>query len=70
MIMMKEVEVIINPDGSVKVSYSGFKGEACFLEAKRIYEKLKALGVDVKIEKTERTAEAYVTEKTKVFNHV
>ena len=70
MIVMKAVDVIINPDGSVKVSYSGFKGEACFLEAKRIYEKLKALGVNVKIEKVERTAEAYATEKTKVFNHV
>ena len=68
--VMRAVDVIINPDGSVKVSYSGFKGEACFLEAKRIYEKLKALGVDVKIERTERTAEAYATEKTKVFNHV
>ena len=67
---MRAVDVIINPDGSVKVSYSGFKGEACFLEAKRIYEKLKALGVDVKIERIERTAEAYVTEKTKVLNHV
>ena len=67
---MRAVDVIINPDGSVKVSYSGFKGEACFLEAKRIYEKLKALGVDVKIERTERTTEAYATEKTKVFNHV
>ena len=67
---MRAVDVIINPDGRVKVSYSGFKGEACFLEAKRIYEKLKALGVDVKIERTERTAEAYATEKTKVFNHV
>ena len=67
---MRAVDVIINPDGSVKVSYSGFKGEACFLEAKRIYERLKALGVDVKIERTERTAEAYATEKTKVFNHV
>ena len=70
MIVMKAVDVIINPDGSVKVSYSGFKGEACFLEAKRIYEKLKALGVDVKIERTERTAEAYATERTKVLNHV
>ena len=68
--VMRAVDVIINPDGSVKVSYSGFKGEACFLEAKRIYEKLKALGVDVKIERTERTAEAYATEKTKVLNHV
>ena len=67
---MRAVDVIINPDGSVKVSYSGFKGEACFLEAKRIYEKLKALGVDVKIERTERTAEAYATERTKVLNHV
>ena len=67
---MRAVDVIINPDGSVKVSYSGFKGEACFLEAKKIYERLKALGVDVKIERTERTAEAYATEKTKVLNHV
>jgi len=69
---MKEVDVIINPDGSVKVSYSGFGGGACFEEAKRIYERLKALGVNVSIEKVTPTAEYYVsaTAKSKVVNHV
>jgi len=71
-IMMKSVDVIINPDGSVKVTYSGFKGGACFEEAKRIYERLKALGVNVSIEKVTPTAEYYVSAnaKGKVFNHV
>lgn len=67
---MKTVEVLVKPDGSVKVTYNGFVGEACFEEAKKVYERLKSYGVDVKIESVERTAEAYVTQKQKVVNRV
>ena len=62
---MKGVEVIVHEDGKVTVRYDGFLGDACFQEAKRIYEQLKALGVNVTIEKVVRTQEAYITQAQK-----
>ena len=53
----------------VHVKYSGFSGRACFEETKRIYEALKLLGVDVKIEKVTETSEVMETQRTKVVNH-
>lgn len=49
---MRTVKAIIEADGSVRVEYNGFTGKTCLQEAKKIYEKLKALGVDVNITKT------------------
>jgi len=60
---MKEIMIVVNKDGSVTIRYSGFYGEACFQEAQKIYQRLKQLGVDVKIEKVVRTPEAYIQQK-------
>ena len=49
---MRSIEVIVEKDGTYKIRYDGFKGKACFQEAKRLYEVLKSLGLDVKIEET------------------
>jgi len=67
---LRTVELVVNPDGSVKVTYQGYKGDQCFEEAKRIYEQLRALGVEVKVEKTIPTSEAYISEKVKVSERV
>jgi len=57
---MREVQVIVNPDGSVTIRYQGFQGQACFQEAEKLYRLLKASGVDVKVEAVTPTEEAYV----------
>jgi hypothetical protein len=56
---MKNIKVIINEDGKIKIEYSGFQGDECFLEAKKLYEKLKNLGVNVEIQATQVTQEFY-----------
>jgi len=61
---MREVEVIINEDGSVTIRYQGFRGQACFEEAKRLYRRLREAGVEVKVEKTQPTEEFYMAETT------
>jgi len=58
--MMREVQVVVNPDGSVTVKYAGFVGSACFEEAQRLYRLLRASGVEVKVEAVQPTEEAYV----------
>jgi len=67
---LRTVELVVNPDGSVKVTYRGYRGSQCFEEAKRIYEQLKALGVDVKVEKTVLTEEAYAAEEVREVERV
>jgi len=57
---MKEVRVEIDKDGRLKVLYSGFAGNACFEEARKLYAQLKALGIDVTIEQITPTQEYYV----------
>jgi len=61
---MKEVIIIVDKDGKVTVRYQGFIGDACFQEAHKIYQQLKQLGVNVKIEQTLKTPEAYVQQST------
>ena len=65
MVKMREIEVVINEDGSVKILYKGFRGGACFEEAKKLYQQLKSLGVNVKIEQVVPTQEAYQTTTSK-----
>ena len=69
---VRGINIVIKPDGSIQIVYTGFKGDACFEEAKRLYDVLRALGVDVEIVKTEKTSEAYNTTRasSKVVNHV
>lgn len=56
---MKNVKVIIKEDGSVIIEYNGFQGSECFLEAQRLYEKLKSAGVQVSIQQTQVKPEFY-----------
>jgi len=56
---MKNIKVIIDKDGRVRIEYSGFQGSECFIEAKKLYEQLKSLGVNVEIQETQVTQEFY-----------
>jgi hypothetical protein len=62
---MKKVNVRINSDGSVSVEYDGFRGNECFLEAQKIYEKLRTFGIDVKIENVQYKQEYFIKEQEK-----
>jgi hypothetical protein len=63
---MKTIKVIIDKDGKVKIEYNGFQGDQCFLEAKKLYEQLKSLGVNVEIQATQPTQEFYSKVKSNV----
>ena len=54
---MKTVEVVVNPDGSVKIRFDGFAGRSCFVEANKIYKRLAELGVSVTIEQVVPTTD-------------
>ena len=60
---MHEIIVEIDKGGKVRILYKGFKGGACFDEAKRLYEALKAQGVEVTVEQVMPTQEFYETTK-------
>jgi len=59
---MKNIKITINENGKVKIEYSGFQGSECFIEAKKLYEQMKALGLDVEIQATQPTQEFYKTQ--------
>jgi len=61
---MKIISIEVDEEGKVKVKYEGFIGEACFLEANKLYQKLKKMGININIEKTVKTKE-YYRQKTK-----
>jgi len=58
---MGEVKVLIKKDGSVEIDWSGFIGGECFQEAMKLYQQLKALGVNVTIKQVIPKPEAYQT---------
>jgi len=60
---MHEIIVEIDKGGKVRILYKGFKGGACFDEARKLYEALKAQGVEVTIEQVVPTQEFYETAK-------
>jgi hypothetical protein len=62
--------VEVGADGKVRVLYRGFAGDECFREAQRLYEQLKAQGVEVTIEQVVPTQEYYQTERQKVKGDV
>jgi hypothetical protein len=64
---MQGIRVEVDNDGRTKMLYEGFKGDLCFKEAERLLAGLKALGVDVDVEKVKRT-EAFVEAKEAVKN--
>ncbi|MCX8205543.1 MAG: DUF2997 domain-containing protein [Candidatus Nezhaarchaeota archaeon] len=63
---MKNIEIIVNRDGSITIRFQGFIGQECLEEAKRLYERLRALGISVTIEKTVPTQELYATQRQEV----
>jgi hypothetical protein len=63
---MREVWVEVGADGRVRVFYRGFAGDECFREAQRIYELLKAQGVEVAVEQVVPTDEYYQEQKQRV----
>lgn len=66
MIDLQQVRIIIKKDGSIEILYQGFQGEQCFIEAQRIYNQLKALGVNVEIKQIKKTQEYYTREGEKI----
>lgn len=63
---MKEIECVINPDGTVEIDMIGFKGKGC----EKILDQLtKALGqkVDSKIKHEYYEQDAEVKQKVKGF---
>jgi len=63
---MREVRIEIDREGRVRVLYSGFVGSECFNEAKKLYNQLKALGLEVSIEQVMPTQEYYVSQTQKI----
>jgi hypothetical protein len=62
----REVWVEVGADGKVKVLYRGFVGDECFREAQRIYDALKAQGVEVALEQVVPTQEYYQEQRQRV----
>jgi hypothetical protein len=62
---VREVWVEIE-GGKVRILYRGFVGDECFREAQRIYELLKAQGVEVTVEQVIPTQEYYQEQKQRV----
>jgi hypothetical protein len=59
---MKQIEIIVGPDGKATVQTKGFTGTSC-REASRLIE--QALGV---VEQEKLTAEFYLTEEVRQKN--
>lgn len=47
---MKKVRIISGKDGKIGMSFEGFAGNECFLEADRIKARLKELGIKTETE--------------------
>jgi hypothetical protein len=43
--MPKEIQIIVNPDGTTQTDFSGFQGPACLDAAKRLRELLAQFGI-------------------------
>ena len=62
---MRSFTIVVERDGKVKVQTQGFKGPACLVEAQRLKEVLKALGLELETEELTLTEEYYETETVK-----
>jgi hypothetical protein len=62
---MKEIRIEIDSNGKVRILYQGFQGGECFEEAKRLYNLLRSMGVQVSLEQVAPTQEYYQTSVTK-----
>ncbi len=52
--MSKKITVVIGKNGKMLVDYSGYSGDECFEEAKKLKAHLKALGLELEDEAAER----------------
>lgn len=59
---MREVLVEIDQDGRATITTKGFRGPSCLAEIEKLKARLKALGVEVDVERQEKTPEFYQTE--------
>jgi hypothetical protein len=66
----REVWVEVGADGKVRVLYRGFAGDECFREAQRLYETLRAQGVEVAVEQVVPTQEYYQEQRQRVKGDV
>jgi menaquinone-dependent protoporphyrinogen IX oxidase len=55
---MDKILVEIEKNGKITIKYLGFQGDACYIEAKRLYEKLREQGLDVEIKQIIPTTQA------------
>jgi len=60
---MKEIRIEVDREGRIRILYSGFAGNACFEEARKLYAQLKSLGIDVTIEQITPTQEYYIVQR-------
>jgi hypothetical protein len=67
---MREIRVEIDSNGKVRILYSGFQGEACFEEAKKLYNLLLSKGVQVSLEQVVPTQEYYQSQTTQKTREV
>jgi len=61
---MREIIVEIDPDGKATIKTQGFRGPSCLAEVEKLKARLRALGVEVDVERQEKTAEFYQTQTT------
>lgn len=61
----KSIQIEIDGDNPLKISYEGFVGNSCFAEADRIRAAMSALGLDVEVVKVDRTKDEVEVRKLK-----
>ncbi|MEM3341669.1 MAG: hypothetical protein QW728_03155 [Thermoplasmata archaeon] len=66
----ESITIIADSDGSLSTGFGGFKGKKCFEEADKPAQKLKYLGVEIKVEDIKITEEGTETEPVEVKNEL
>jgi len=61
---MREIIVEIDEEGKATVKTQGFQGPSCVEAVKQLMARLRALGVDVDVEKQTPTPEYYRVQQT------
>lgn len=57
---MQELKAKINPDGSLEVETSGFKGASCIAELENFTKEMQALGVSLNLKDQKKKSEYYI----------
>jgi hypothetical protein len=61
---MREIIVEVDEDGRAKITTKGYAGAGCLAEVEKLKARVKALGIEVDVERQEKTAEYYQTQTT------